>query len=52
MIHFFNHYKDVILVWLFTVPAISIKQVNEGLTTMSLLLAISFTIYKFFKNKE
>lgn len=48
------HYKDIIQVIGANSLAIGVSwsQVNQGLTTVSLLLAISFTIYKFYKHPK
>ena len=46
--------KDTLQVGLVNGSAISVSlvEVNEWLTLLSLLLAISFTIYKFIKYKQ
>jgi hypothetical protein len=51
--HHLTH-KDTIEVIMANVAAlfISIQSINAALTTISLLLAITFTIYKFWKESK
>lgn len=48
------HHKDIIQVVIANAAAIgiSVREANEFLTTISLILAITFTIYKFLKEKK
>ncbi len=51
---FFMHHKNTIEVIAANIGAygIALSDVNQWLTTISLILAISFTIYKFSKEKK